>query len=588
MFGGWPHGDFHHAEVVVFLGKNPWQSHGLHRARATMREIAKDPRRTLVVIDPKRTESADLADIQLAVKPARDAWLLAGMAASLIQENLQNDPWLAEHADGLAEVAQTLRTPDIADCAAKCGIDEAIIRSTARLIAKAQGVAVLEDPGVQMNRHSTLVSYLQRLLWTLTGNFGRPGTHYIANGLVNIGAGPEMGASPVAGGRIIGGLTPCNLIADEVLSDHPNRYRAMIIESANPVHSLADSPRWRKAMRTLECSVAIDVAMTETARQADYLLPATTRYEKAEATFFNFEFPDNHFHLRHPLFAPPKGPLDEAEIHLRLAEALGAVPEGVEAELTNALAEGGRPAFAAAFFANMAETPNLTGIAAGLLYRTLGTSLPKGLKNGAALWAICHQFAGGGEGLFDALISAPSGLVFSREDWSDVWKRLPAGKVALDLPDLLQDAAKLNAETPAEASKDYPFVLSAGERRSFTANTILRNPRWRRKDVAGALFIHPEDAARLNPGAGSKVRISTRGGSQDVQVELSERMQRGHISLPNGLGLAYPDEQGRWRPTGAAPNELTWSELRDEYVGTPWHKSVPARLEAMDCLKPQR
>ena len=190
--------------------------------------------------------------------------------------------------------------------------------------------------------------------------------------------------------------------------------------------------------------------------------------------------------------------------------------------------------------------------------------------------------------MFDALISAPSGLVFSREDWSDVWKRLPAGKVALDLPDLLQDAAKLNAETPAEAGKDYPFVLSAGERRSFTANTILRNPRWRRKDVAGALFIHPEDAARLNPGAGSRARISTRGGSQDVQVELSERMQRGHISLPNGLGLAYPDEQGRWRPTGAAPNELTWSELRDEYVGTPWHKSVPARLEAMDCLKPQR
>ena len=204
-----------------------------------------------------------------------------------------------------------------------------------------------------------------------------------------------MGASPVAGGRIIGGLTPCNPIADEVLSDHPNRYRAMIIESANPVHSLADSPRWRKAMRTLECRVAIDVAMTETARQADYVLPATTQYEKAEATFFNFEFPDNYFHLRHPLFAPPKDPLDEAEIHMRLAEALGAVPEGLEAELTNALAEGGRSAFAAAFFAKMAETPNLTGIAAGLLYRTLGTSLPKGLKNGAALWAICHQFAAG-------------------------------------------------------------------------------------------------------------------------------------------------------------------------------------------------
>ena len=104
MFGGWPHGDFEQAQVVVFLGKNPWQSHGLHRARAAIREIAKDPERTLIVIDPKRTESADLADIHLAVKPARDAWLLAGMAATIVQEGLANEAWLASHASGVAEV----------------------------------------------------------------------------------------------------------------------------------------------------------------------------------------------------------------------------------------------------------------------------------------------------------------------------------------------------------------------------------------------------------------------------------------------------------------------------------------------------
>ena len=131
MFGGWPHGDFEHAEVAVFLGKNPWQSHGVHRARAAIREIAKDPGRTLIVIDPKRTESADLADIHLAVKPARDAWLLAGMAAVIVQEGLVNEAWLARHASGLAEVESTLAGIDVADCAAKSGIDEAVIRSTA-------------------------------------------------------------------------------------------------------------------------------------------------------------------------------------------------------------------------------------------------------------------------------------------------------------------------------------------------------------------------------------------------------------------------------------------------------------------------
>ena len=594
MFGGWPHGDFENAEVVVFLGKNPWQSHGLHRARAAIREIAKDPQRTLIVIDPKRTESADLADIHLAVKPARDAWLLAGMAAVIVQEGLANDPWLARQASGLAAVAATLEGIDIAVCAAKCGIDEAVIRSTARLIAAAGSVAVLEDLGVQMNRHSTLVSYLQRLIWTLTGHFGRPGTHYIATGLGRISDGREGGVSPVAGGRLIAGLVPCNLIAGEILTDHPKRYRAMLIESANPVHSLAESASWRQAMRALECSVVIDVAMTETALEADYVLPATTQFEKAEATFFNFEFPDNYFHLRHPLFTPPDGPLDEAEIHMRLAEATGAVPEGLETELSQALADGGRPALGTALMSKMAERPGLAAVAPGLLYRTLGPSLPDGLRNGAVLWGLCQRFAAAnaeaiaaagleptGDGLFDAILEAPSGLVVTRQDWSAVWRRLPGGKVDLALPDLLAATVKLNEEDPAEASPEYPFLLSAGERRSFTANTILRNPEWRRKDPQGALFINPEDAARLNLGEGSAARISTKAGSQEVLVTVNDRLQRGHVSLPNGLGLGYPGAEGDRPVTGAAPNELTWSELRDEYVGTPWHKSVPAQVEAI-------
>ena len=595
MFGGWPHGDFEHAEVAVFLGKNPWQSHGVHRARAAIREIAKDPERTLIVIDPKRTESADLADIHLAVKPARDAWLLAGMAAVIVQEGLANKAWLEQHASGLAEVMAVLDSIDVADCAAKCGIDEAIIRSTARLIASASSVAVLEDLGVQMNRHSTLVSYLQRLIWALAGHFGRPGTHYIPKGLGSISDGRESGVSPVTGGRLIAGLVPCNLIAGEILTDHPKRYRAMIIESANPVHSLADSAAWRQAMHTLECSVVIDVAMTETALEADYVLPATTQFEKAEATFFNAEFPDNYFHLRHPLFTPPDGPLDEAEIHMRLAEAMGAVPEGLEAELGEALAEGGRPAFGMALMAKMAEQPGIAAIAPGLLYRILGPSLPEGLANSAVLWGVCQRFvmanaeavaAAGleptGDGLFDAIIAAPSGLVITRQDWPAVWQRLPSGKVQLALPDLLTATAKLNAEQPAEASPEYPFLLSAGERRSFTANTILRNPEWRRKDPEGALLINPEDAARLNLGEGSSARVSTQAGSQDVVVSVNDRMQRGHVSLPNGLGVNYPNGDGDQPPiVGAAPNELTWSELRDEYVGTPWHKSVPARVEAI-------
>ena len=144
------------------------------------------------------------------------------------------------------------------------------------------------------------------------------------------------------------GLIPCNVIPEEILTDHPKRFRAMFIESSNPVHSLADSQRMRQALRALDVSVVIDVAMTETARQADYVLPAASQFEKAEATFFNVEFPRNGFHLRQPLFAPRPGTLTEAEIHARLVESLGELDEGQYRFLRRA-ARWGRTAFGLAF-----------------------------------------------------------------------------------------------------------------------------------------------------------------------------------------------------------------------------------------------
>ena len=126
---------------------------------------------------------------------------------------------------------------------------------------------------------------------------------------------------------MIGGLTPCNVIPDEILTDHPDRFRAMIVESSNPAHSLADSQRFREAFEALELVVVIDVAMTETARLADYVLPAASQYEKPEATFFNLEFPRNTFHLRHALLEPLPGTLPEPEIWARLVRALGVVDD---------------------------------------------------------------------------------------------------------------------------------------------------------------------------------------------------------------------------------------------------------------------
>jgi anaerobic selenocysteine-containing dehydrogenase len=208
-----------------------------------------------------------------------------------------------------------------------------------------------------------------------------------------------------------------------------------------------------------------------------------------------------------------------------------------------------------------------------LLYRTL--PLPEDLREGAVVLGLALQRAlqspaalaragfGGSpleaaSALFDAVLASPSGVVFARDEWPDVLRRIGTadGKIHPTLPDLLAELERLLGSAPAAPDEAFPFVLSAGERRSFTANTIIRDPAWRKKDAEGALRISIEDAASLGVVTGDTVHLTTRRGSVAVSVEVSDSMQRGHLSLPNGLGLDYPAGDGT-TTTGAAPNELT-------------------------------
>src|SRR5262249_12992723 len=186
MLGTPVRGDFEHCEVAVFVGKNPWQSHSFPHARLTLRNIAKDPARSLIVIDPRRTETAELAEFHLQVRPGRDAWLLAALAGVLVQEGLIDRPWLSDHAEGVDDVVRALSAVPIAGYCPISGVGEALVRAAARRIARASSVAVFEDLGVQMNRHSTLVSYLEKLAWALTGNLGQPGAQYAPATLIPI------------------------------------------------------------------------------------------------------------------------------------------------------------------------------------------------------------------------------------------------------------------------------------------------------------------------------------------------------------------------------------------------------------------
>jgi anaerobic selenocysteine-containing dehydrogenase len=597
LYGGHTKGDFENAEVVVFIGKNPWQSHSFPRARPVLKELAGDPSRTLIVIDPRRSETAAMADMHLQVRPGTDAWCLAALGAVIVQEDLVDHEFVERHTTGSEPVLAALRCVPIGDYAQRCGVAEGLIRDAARRLATAASACTYEDLGIQQAPHSTLSSYLNKLLWILTGNFARPGSMFLHSTFAPL-AGSGAGGSgakrtPVTGARIISGLVPCNSIAEEILTDHPDRFRAIWLDSVNPAHSLADSTRFREALAALELTVVVDVAMTESARCADYVLPAASQFEKWEATFFNVEFPRNTFHLRAPLLDALPGTLPEPEIYARLLRALRAVDDAIVAALRDA-ALGGRAEFAAAFFAAVGADAQLMRLAPYLLYETLGPTLPPGAAGTAALWGVAQLCAmtysqavaragfTSGDQLFDALLSGRA-VTFTVDDYADAWNyvRRPDKRFTIEIPELLDDLRALRDAPSQWTTDEFPFVLMAGERRSYTANTIIRDPRWRKRDAEGALRIAPADARRLGVTTGGRLRVVTEAGAAEVVVEVSDMMQPGHVSLPNGLGLDFVDDDGAQRRPGVAPNELTSLHHRDAIAGTPWHKHVPARLEAI-------
>jgi anaerobic selenocysteine-containing dehydrogenase len=338
----------------------------------------------------------------------------------------------------------------------------------------------------------------------------------------------------------------------------------------------------------------IDVAMTETARLAHYVLPAASQFEKWEATGFNLEFPENYFHLRHPLFKPQGESLPEPEIYTRILERMGVIPERFPMLSRIALAQPGNAhylPYLGALAVTLLTHRRWAPYAASILYRTLGPTLPDGaaaasfvlplaiqyaVKHGPAVKRAGH--AGNrltlGTRLFRAILSVRSGVVMSRHEFREVWPLLKTSdrRIHLAIPEMFQALGALQAESPPDSR--YPFILMAGERRSYNANQIYRDPAWRKTDKAGALRMHPEDAAALGVTDGETVICQSDRDELEVVVEVDEDVRRGVLTLPHGYGMRYQNSG----PLGPAINRLTSSSHCDPFTKTPYHKYVPVNV----------
>ena len=143
--------------------------------------------------------------------------------------------WVSDNTTGLA--VQVFSSIPVSEYCAHAGLTVAEVERTVEVIANAKGMAMFEDLGIQMNHHSTLISYLEKLVWVLCGHFGKEGAQYASLSAKHCRQRPQHAKSPAVEAPIISGMVPCNVIADEILTDHPDCYRAMLVESANPVHS---------------------------------------------------------------------------------------------------------------------------------------------------------------------------------------------------------------------------------------------------------------------------------------------------------------------------------------------------------------
>jgi anaerobic selenocysteine-containing dehydrogenase len=471
------------------------------------------------------------------------------------------------------------------------------------------------DLGLEQGLFSTLTSYLMRVILVLTGNVGNRGGAVFHGTFTP--ATPRMQRrpfrAPTSGIESIEVLAPFgmfspNLLSEEILSTGPQRIRAVIVEGANPVVQYADSQKCRQALAQLELLVVIDPALSETARLAHFVLPTPVGYEKWEYSSFPKHYPEIHAQVRPPVVKGPALALPEAEIYARLAAATGfrtPAPKLLHRLARRARTRVGGTAFLAGVLGLAAlhggTLDTLTARVVFWTYETLGTQLPAPALS--AMWLFAQLFAASrpadvlrafpaqrgrtgrlalGTFLFERLLEHPEGTLVgvldSERNLAD-HTRFADGKVRLSAEPMLREIERALAFS-LDGDTTYPFVLNGGRRTPWNANTIQRDPAWRKgKGPHCGLYIHPSDAERLSLAEGTEVRVETRRGAVELPVRRDATMRPGHLAIPNGFGLEFPDRQsGELKRTGVVINELTDAMERDPFTGSPHHKFVRCRL----------
>ncbi|MBS3759505.1 MAG: molybdopterin-dependent oxidoreductase [Desulfobacterales bacterium] len=588
--------DEHQCDMLVAWGWNGMVSHQTPRAPILLKDIAKDPDKLLISIDPRRSETARMANIHLPIRPGTDALLMKAMIAIILAQGWEKTDYLSRYVAGWDTIRPWFENFDARTAIAVCELDFDQVFDLCRLMAERKW-AVHPDLGVFMGRHSTLNSYLLMILQLVCGRLLVPGGNIVPGMVMPMGYHADerdektwrtvaTHMPPAAAGAF-----PPAVLPEEILVDHPDRVRAVYVSACNPLRSYPDTAAYEAAFEKLDLLVVNEIAMSETARLAHYVLPCRSYYESWDGTFFPFTYPEVFFQMRQPVVPPPGDCLEAAQIFTRLADRLGLIPE-IPEELHKA-ASGDRLAFGAKLMEWAGTEPKALSAMPFVLAKTLGQKWDS--ANLAALWGLLMTapksfrknaaragFETGmdqGERIFQAILDTPQGLWVGKVDADTPMAVLKtgSGKIEAHIPELEAGIRALDADAEAESLQmpaDFPLVLNAGRHMPYNINTMMRNPEWNRGKRDCTVALSPNDADGLGLADGQMVRVTTAAGCETGELEISSHVRPGMVLIPHGFGLIYDGQIH-----GFNVNYLTKNTHRD-LIGTPIHRFVPCRVEA--------
>ncbi|MEO6678564.1 MAG: molybdopterin oxidoreductase family protein [Pseudomonas sp.] len=538
--------DIDHTDFMLILGGNPLASNG---SIMTVPDVEKRLKAIqarggkVVVVDPRRSETAAIADQHLFVRPGGDAALLFGLLNALFAEGLTRDSHLP--VDGLDEVREAVAGFTAEVMSPLCAVPAEQIRQLARDFAAAPTAVCYGRMGVSTQAFGTLCHWVVQLINLVTGNLDRVGGALCTEPAVDLVASTSGGhfnrwQSRVSGRPEYSGELPVSALAEEMLTGGEGQVRALITVAGNPVLSTPNGRQLEQALDGLEFMVSIDLYINETTRYADLILPSTSALENDHYdTTFNMFAVRNVSRFNRAILAKPEGALHDWEIFVGLAQAFAA-KTGKELKPTIAPAQ----------------------------------MIDRGLRMGLYGDASEHKLS------LATLFDHPHGVDLGALK-SNLAPRLktPDQRIQAAPAPILADLARFAALQAPAADE----LLMIGRRHVRSNNSWMHNyHRLVKGKPRHQLLMHPEDLASRGLNDGQRVRVSSRVGVIEVEVLGSLEMMKGVVSLPHGWGHARPGVQMTIASSqpGSSANDLTDECQLDELSGNAALNGVPVTVAA--------